>query len=187
MSYSTVRRVMSPVLDDPDTPPASPRRDKSPEVTGTSSPRASSSPARVGRSQSQPARGEEELPLRRHLLLGHLQGPVRLHREARKPLPHGRQQQQTPSDPMTSCRTPPESKTKAEESRLPQVLAMKPFQGRANKSDANIITVKGHSYAVLKVIGKGGSSVVYEVYDQERNLRAIKRVRQTHSVTLLHL
>ncbi len=39
-----------------------------------------------------------------------------------------------------------------------------------------MIRVKDHAYAVLKVIGKGGSSVVYEVYDQERNLRAIKKV-----------
>ena len=29
---------------------------------------------------------------------------------------------------------------------------------------------------VLQVIGKGGSSVVYEVYDEERNLKAIKKV-----------
>lgn len=36
--------------------------------------------------------------------------------------------------------------------------------------------MNGATYSILKKIGKGGSSVVYEVYDKARNLRAIKKV-----------
>jgi serine/threonine-protein kinase TTK/MPS1 len=48
--------------------------------------------------------------------------------------------------------------------------------GGGSRIGDNVITVNGHHYSVLKKIGKGGSSVVYEVFDDECNLRAIKRV-----------
>ncbi len=38
------------------------------------------------------------------------------------------------------------------------------------------ITVKGKTYSILKPIKKGGSSVVYAVYDHDKNLMAIKQV-----------
>lgn len=38
------------------------------------------------------------------------------------------------------------------------------------------IMIKGKKYALLTVLGKGGSSQVYEVFDEERNLKAIKIV-----------
>lgn len=43
-------------------------------------------------------------------------------------------------------------------------------------SSQDLIYVNGLAYSILKKIGKGGSSVVYEVYDKARNLRAIKHV-----------
>ena len=55
--------------------------------------------------------------------------------------------------------------------------------GRSSKAAAAaaaasevVITVNGNPYKVLKQIGKGGSSVVFQVLDEEKNLKAIKRV-----------
>ena len=39
-----------------------------------------------------------------------------------------------------------------------------------------VLYVNGNPYSILKKIGKGGSSVVYEVFDRDRQLRAIKKV-----------
>merc|ERR1719322_1428651 len=46
----------------------------------------------------------------------------------------------------------------------------------AATSSNDVIKVNGNSYSILKKIGSGGSSVVYQVLDEERNLKAIKRV-----------
>ena len=46
----------------------------------------------------------------------------------------------------------------------------------AATGDKDVIMVNGNSYSILKEIGSGGSSVVYQVLDEERNLKAIKRV-----------
>ena len=46
----------------------------------------------------------------------------------------------------------------------------------AATGDNDVIRVNGNSYSILKKIGSGGSSVVYQVLDEERNLKAIKRV-----------
>ena len=46
----------------------------------------------------------------------------------------------------------------------------------AATSSNDVIKVNGNSYSILKKIGSGGSSVVYQVLDGERNLKAIKRV-----------
>ena len=46
----------------------------------------------------------------------------------------------------------------------------------AATGDNDVIKVNGNSYSILKKIGSGGSSVVYQVLDEERNLKAIKRV-----------
>ena len=46
----------------------------------------------------------------------------------------------------------------------------------ATTVDNDIIRVNGNAYSILKKIGSGGSSVVYQVLDEERNLKAIKRV-----------
>ena len=124
------------------------------------------------RSRSQPPTLEEGRCLH--------QGPVRLNRETRKPLLPRQAGGGGGGVPSSSCRTPAQKRGIDEEeegTRLSQVLAMTPFQERGDSDGGSrVIAVKGHTYAVLKVIGKGGSSVVYEVYDQERNLRAIKQV-----------
>ena len=46
-----------------------------------------------------------------------------------------------------------------------------------NKSKEQILIVNGKRYRVMKLLGKGGSSRVYEAFDEEKNtVVAIKRV-----------
>ncbi|CAN8069411.1 unnamed protein product [Agarophyton chilense] len=47
--------------------------------------------------------------------------------------------------------------------------------------DAPHCVVNGNPYIVLESIGKGGSSVVYKVMDQNIKMRALKRVKVEHS------
>ena len=47
----------------------------------------------------------------------------------------------------------------------------------AAKAKEYVLQVRGRNYRVMKLLGKGGSSRVYEAFDEEKNMVvAIKRV-----------
>ena len=92
---------------------------------------------------------------------------------------------QTPQ-PVTSLqhRTPAAAPAAVEPAPVPHVGTPLPGAGAAvmpppvaAKAKEYVLQVRGRNYRVMKLLGKGGSSRVYEAFDEEKNMVvAIKRV-----------
>ena len=85
--------------------------------------------------------------------------------------------------PMHSYRTPAPNNQAANQSQAPPVAStsrdptMPPPSMAISQQKEQILVVRGKRYRVMKLLGKGGSSRVYEAFDELRNqVVAIKRV-----------
>ena len=59
----------------------------------------------------------------------------------------------------------------------PEPTMPPPFMSISHQSREQVLVVRGRRYKVMKLLGKGGSSRVYEAFDEEKNVVvAIKRV-----------